>query len=452
MTRKTIVLLAVSTSIFFEAMDIAIVNLAMPLIRADFSLTHESVQWIQTLYVLFYGGFLILGGKLADVKGRKMIFLLGSSIFLLTSLGAALSTSLFMLSAFRAVQGLGAAFVMPAAFSIVTTTFTEPGERNRALGIFGSFAALGSGSGLSIGGIIGTYFGWPWVFYINVPVILISIVIGYFFIDRDKPVSSSRPLDFPTAIALTTAIVILTYVIHSLRDIGDRFMILSSLIAFMIVCIWIVIKRSSSANALIDFSIFDNVSTRLANGVVFLMGAFFTSYLFLISIVFQSYMNYSAAKAGLILVPFSVMSAIVAKSLLPRVLSRISIYSGAAIGMALMATGGLMLLTGIVFNFNILFILISVACVTGTGIAVCFTTLNVIGVRDIPERHHGLAASFINTSFFFGGGVGLSLLSVFMSDATPIAAAVVLSCYAIPGVLLLLPKSLRKQSTETLAS
>jgi hypothetical protein len=229
-------------------------------------------------------------------------------------------------------------------------------------------------------------------------------------------------------------------------------MILSSLIAFMIVCVWIVIKRSSSANALIDFSIFNTVSTRLANGVVFLMGAFFTSYLFLISIVFQSYMNYSAAKAGLILVPFSVMSAIVAKSVLPRVLNRISIYTGAAIGMTLMTSGGLMLLTAIVFNFNILFILISVACVTGTGIAVCFTTLNVIGVRDIPERHHGLAASFINTSFFFGGGVGLSLLSVFMSDATPIAAAIVLTCYAIPGVLLLLPKSLRKQSTETFAS
>ena len=452
MNRNTIVLLAVSTSIFFEALDIAIVNLAMPLIRADFNLSNDSVQWIQTLYVLFYGGFLILGGKLADIKGRKMIFLLGSSIFLLTSLGAALSTSLFMLSAFRAVQGLGAAFVMPAAFSIVTTTFTEPRERNRALGIFGSFAALGSGSGLSIGGIIATYFGWPWVFYINVPVILISIVIGYFFIDRDKPVSSSRPLDFPTAIALTTAIVILTYVIHSLRAIGDRFMVLSSLIALMVVCVWVVIKRNSSANALIDFSIFNNASTRLANSVVFLMGAFFTSYLFLISIVFQSYMNYSAAKAGLILVPFSVMSAIVAKSLLPRMLHRISIYSGAAIGMTLMTTGGLMLLTAIVFDFSTVFILISVACVTGTGIAVCFTTLNVIGVRDIPEKHHGLAASFINTSFFFGGGVGLSVLSVFMSDATPMAAAIVLTSYAIPGVLMLLPKSLRKRSTETLAS
>jgi EmrB/QacA subfamily drug resistance transporter len=444
LTQKTIVLLAVSTSIFFEALDIAIVNLAMPLIKADFNLSSESVQWIQTLYVLFYGGFLILGGKLADVKGRKLIFMIGSSIFLITSLGAALSNSLIMLSSFRAIQGLGAAFVMPAAFSIVTTTFTQPAERNWALGIFGSFAALGSGSGLSIGGIIATYFGWPWVFYINVPVILVSMIVGYYFIESDRSKHSSKKLDYLTGVLLTSGIVILTFIIHEVKNIEENVVLIASLFIVMIGCGYFVIKRSSSPNALIDFSIFNNKSTLIANGVVFLMGAFFTSYLFLISIVFQSYMNYSAAKAGLILVPFSVMSALVAKSLLPRLLKRISIYAGAALGMALMTSGGAMLLMATLSDFNIFFILISIACVTGTGIAVCFTTLNVIGVSDIPPSHHGLAASFINTSFFFGGGVGLSLLSVFISDSNPVMPAVVLTCYAFPGVIILLPKAFRK--------
>jgi EmrB/QacA subfamily drug resistance transporter len=446
-TRKTIVLLAVSTSIFFEALDIAIVNLAMPLIKVDFNLSSESVQWIQTLYVLFYGGFLILGGKLADIKGRKLIFIIGSSIFLFTSLGAALSNSLLMLSAFRAIQGLGAAFVMPAAFSIVTTTFTEPAERNRALGIFGSFAALGSGSGLSIGGIIATYFGWQWVFYINVPVIAISIFVGYYFIDSDKVTSSKKSLDYLTGILLTTSIVILTYIVHELRNIQENHVSIILLLVVMVLCAFAVVKRSSSKNALIDFSIFNNSSTRIANSVVFLMGAFFTSYLFLISIVFQSYMHYSAAKAGLILVPFSVMSAFVAKSFLPRLLKRITIYTGAAMGMTLMTLGGLMLLSAIFFNFNIGFILISIACVTGTGIAVCFTTLNVIGVSEIPESHHGLAASFINTSFFFGGGVGLSLMSIFISEADPILPGIVVTLYALPGVLLLITKVFRRVST-----
>jgi MFS family permease len=446
MSTKTIVLLAVSTSIFFEALDIAIVNLAMPLIKKEFSLSSESVQWIQTLYVLFYGGFLILGGKLADLNGRKLIFMIGSSIFLMTSLGAAMSTSLAMLSFFRAVQGLGAAFVMPAAFSIVTTTFTESSERNWALGIFGSFAALGSGSGLSIGGLIATYFGWQWVFYINIPVILISIIVGYYFIAPDKPSTSKKRLDFLTGIFLTSGIVILTYLIHELKNIRENFMLMGLLFVVMSGCAFAVVRRSSFANALIDFSIFNNSSTRIANIVVFMMGAFFTSYLFLISLVFQSYMNYSAAKAGFVLVPFSVMSAFVAKSFLPRLLKRISVYAGAALGMSLMTLGGLTLLAAIIVDFNIFLILISIACVTGTGIAVCFTTLNVIGVREIPESHHGLASSFINTSFFFGGGVGLSLLSVFISDAHPIAPAIVLTSFALPGVFLLLPQTGRKIS------
>jgi MFS family permease len=336
--------------------------------------------------------------------------------------------------------------VMPAAFSIVTTTFTQPAERNKALGIFGSFAALGSGSGLSIGGIIATYFGWQWVFYINVPVIAISIFVGYYFIDSDKNISSKKSLDYVTGILLTTGIVILTYIIHELKNIQENYVSIILLLMIMLLCALAVARRSSAKNALIDFSIFNNSSTRIANSVVFLMGAFFTSYLFLISIVFQSYMNYSAAKAGLILVPFSVMSAFVAKSFLPRLLKRISIYAGATLGMTLMTLGGLMLLCAIFFNFNIVFILISIASVTGTGIAVCFTTLNVIGVSEIPGNHHGLAASFINTSFFFGGGVGLSLMSIFISDADPVFPAIVVTLYALPGVVLLITKLFRRVS------
>jgi MFS family permease len=163
-TRKNLILITASTGIFFEALDIAIINLAMPLIQTEFVLTTDTVQWLQTLYVLIYGGFLILGGKASDIIGRKFIFISGCTLFLLTSLGAGLSTSFELLAIFRAIQGLAAALMMPSALSIITNTFTQKQERSKAVGIFSSFAAIGSGSGLSLGGLIATYWGWKWVF------------------------------------------------------------------------------------------------------------------------------------------------------------------------------------------------------------------------------------------------------------------------------------------------
>jgi EmrB/QacA subfamily drug resistance transporter len=434
--RNTIVLLAVSSSIFFEALDIAIINLAIPLIKNDFSLSGETVQWVQTLYVLFYGGFLIVGGKLSDVVGRKKIFIIGSVLFLITSLGAALSPSFEILCAFRAVQGLGAAFVMPAAFSIITNTFQDPLARTKALGIFGSFAAIGSGSGLSLGGIIATYFGWQWVFYINVPVIAISLFFAFMYINPDEKIQSKRSPDYLTGIFLTLTILVLTFVVHDLKNVVHHLYVTLIMIATMVIMIRFIIARSKSENALIDFKIFNTVSTRTGNGVMFLMGAFFTGFLFTISLVMQSYMGFSAAKSGLLLLPFSILSAVVSKSILPWLLKRITMYQGGILGMMLMTAGGVLLFLGILLNYNLIIILLSVACVTGTGIAVCFITLNVISLRDIPEKDHGLASSFIQTCFFFGGGLGLSILTIFMDTNEPLyIPALILTVYAFAGVL-----------------
>jgi len=150
MDRKNIILILASVGTFVEALDIAIVNLTIPSIQGQFGIGAETVQWLQTLYVLFFGGFLIIGGKLSDQIGRRKIFLLGSLIFMLTSLGAGLSSSFESLAVFRALQGLGAAFIMPSAMSIVTNTFTGDQERNRAVGIFSSFAAIGSCSDIDL--------------------------------------------------------------------------------------------------------------------------------------------------------------------------------------------------------------------------------------------------------------------------------------------------------------
>ena len=451
-SRNTIILLVVSSSIFFEALDIAIVNLAIPLIQKEFVLPADTIQWMQTLYVLFYGGFLILGGKLADVIGRKKVFIAGSSLFLLTSFGAGISTSFEMLTAFRALQGLGAALVMPSALSIITNTFTETQERNNAIGIFGSFAAIGSGSGLSLGGLIATYMGWQWIFFINVPVILIAIVMGVIYITPDDSIKSKQKPDVLSGALLTAGIIMLTYIIHDLKNIQENYLVHGVLAGAILLGFRKCLTRiRKSANPLIDFSLFDKPMTRVGNVVFVLLGAFFTGYLFTISQIMQNSMGLSAAKAGVMLFPFSILSAIVSKTFLPAFLKRFSILQGGLLGMLLMTSGGVILFVASKFEFNYVLVLMSVACVTGAGIAVCFTCLIVICIQEIPAEHHGLASSVANTAYFFGAGLGLSLIGLCLqfdrNDLKQTLPIITLILYAAIGLGWLWINSVKKHQT-----
>ena len=180
--------------------------------------------------------------------------------------------------------------------------------------------------------------------------------------------------------------------------------------------------------------------TLAGNGVMILMGAFFTGYLFLISLVMQSYMNFSSAKAGLALLPFSILSAFVAKIVLPRLLQKVNTVLMGVAGMSFMTAGGVTLLLGIAFDFPLWIILLSVACVTGIGIAVCFVSLNIVIVQPVPANHHGLSASFTNTCFFLGGGMGLAIIGAFIPadlQVSPWVSAGILTAYAFAGAILL---------------
>lgn len=428
-TREKIVLFVVSTGIFFEALDIAIVNLAMPMIQKEFRLTTDAVQWAQTLYILFYGGFLIIGGKLADLFGRKKIFMTGSAIFLLTSFGAGMSSDFQMLVIFRAIQGLGAALVIPSAFAIITNTFVEPHRRNKAIGIFGSFAAIGSGSGLSLGGVIATLWGWKWIFFINVPVIAVALILSHVCIPSDVPLRRHVKPDFISGMLLTAMIVIITFGIHefALMIHHPGYLALFCLAVFLMGAIFM--NRSRRSDPLIQFSLFRKREPVVAFCVMLLLGAFFSGYLFLISMILQKLVGFSAAQSGFVLLPFSILSAIVSKVILPSVMKRISIWTGARIGMGVMSAGALAMLCGLWADYNVVLIILSVACVNGIGIAVCFMTLNVLVVRQIPEQDHGLASSIATTSFFFGGGVGLSMIGLAMQ---------LFSSYDIPVMLLVI--------------
>ena len=436
-SRKKIILILASIGTFVEALDIAVINLAIPSIQENLHITSETAQWLQTLYVLFFGGFLIIGGKLSDQLGRKKIFLLGGFIFMITSLGAGLAPNFNVLALFRALQGLGAAFIMPSAISIVTNTFTGEQERNRAMGIFSSFAAIGSGSGLSIGGIISTYLSWHWVFLINVPILIITIVAAYYYIPADKVNKETAKTDIGSGILIILGLLSLTYGVHELVHIKENFTIVIISLILPVILLKLVLNRLRSAvYPLINLQIFRHKSLVISTLVFSLLGAFFIGFLFLISLMLQKDMNYDAASSGLMLVPFSIMSALVARYILPSVSKRFNSFRLGALGWTFMFTGALLLLISVFTGHSLLLVLIGAACISGIGMTFCFTALSVMGIQDVEPTDYGVASSLSSTSYFLGAGLGLSfvtLIGQFFSSEYAVGALsiIILTSYAV---------------------
>lgn len=429
--RKNLILIVASVGTFVEALDIAIINLTIPAIQKQFNIGAETVQWLQTLYVLFFGGFLIIGGKLSDQIGRKKVFLIGALVFMLTSLGAGLSPNFAVLAVFRALQGLGAALIMPSALSIVTNTFKAEQERNHAIGIFSSFAAIGSGSGLSIGGIISTYLSWHWVFLINVPILLITIIFAYQYLPADEKDKEGSKTDIISGLLLVFGLLSLTYGTHELIHIKEQpFLIIGSLVVSVFLLTAVFYRLKSVPQPLIDLQLFKHRSLRISNLVFFALGAFFIGFLFLISLMLQKDMGHSAASAGLMLVPFSIVSALVAKFILPHISKRLNSSQMGVLGWLFMLAGGLSLLISVYIGHPLISVLLGAAFISGVGMTFCFTALSVLGIQDVEPAHYGLASSLSSTSYFLGAGIGLSFMTL-MSQIFP-------SEYAVSGLSLMI--------------
>src|SRR4051794_22550537 len=321
--RRWIALILLCVAQFVVVLDASIVNVALPTIGDALDFTESNLPWVVNAYVLTFGGFLLLGGRMADLLGRRRVFMGGLVLFALASLAGGLAANSGQLVAARAVQGLGAAILSPAALSIVTTTFRDGAERNKALGVWGAVAGSGGAAGVLLGGVLTDGLGWEWVLWVNVPIGLIAAAIAPTLIAESRSEADTRSFDVAGAVSVTAGLSLLVYALVDANNVGWGSTRTISLLAVAaaLIAAFVAIERRSKA-PLVPFRIFRLRTLTGANVVGLLVGASLFSMFFFISLYMQQVLGYSAIKAGLSYLPLAVsiiLSAGIASQLVTKV-------------------------------------------------------------------------------------------------------------------------------------
>ena len=297
--RRWLALILLCAAQFMVVLDVSIVNVALPTIKIALGFSDANLQWVVSAYTLTFGGFLMLGGRTADLLGRRRLFMGGMVLFSAASLACGLSGDTAQLIAFRAIQGLGAAIISPAALSLLTTTFREGAERNKALGIWGAIAGMGGAVGVLLGGILVNSVSWEWIFFINVPVGAAVIIASPRLLTESRVDMETRSFDFAGAVAVTAGLTLLVYGLVSTDSHSwTSALVLASLFGALVLLLgFVAIERRAQA-PLLPFSIFRLRSLTGANVAGLLLGASIFSMFFLLSLYMQQVLGYSPLKAG----------------------------------------------------------------------------------------------------------------------------------------------------------
>src|SRR6059058_2139155 len=338
--RRWGILAIVGAAFFMTILDVAIVNVALPSIENDFNVTETTVQWVLIAYTITFGGFLLLGGRMADLLGRRLIFLVGLTLFTVASLVCGLAGSIGVLIAARAVQGLGAAIISPATLSIIMTTFEEGSERNKALGIWGAMGGSGAAAGVLFGGILTKYAGWEWIFFVNVPVGAIVLALTRPLV-RESRIPGLRGFDFAGAATITASLALLVYGISKAPDVGwSSGRTIGFLIAAAVLLVTFLVIESRHPSPMMPFRIFRVRTVTGANVVGFLLGAVVFSNFFLLTLYVQQVLHYSALKTGLTFL-FTAGTVIPVAGASQALVTRIGVRPVMTVGLALI-TGGML--------------------------------------------------------------------------------------------------------------
>jgi EmrB/QacA subfamily drug resistance transporter len=403
-------LLVLCGALFLDALDVSMMGVALPSIQSDLGMSTSSLQWVVSAYVLGYGGFLLLGGRAADLLGRRRVFLIALGVFVVASMLGGLANDGTFLIATRFVKGVSAAFTAPAALSIITTSFAEGPARNKALAVFTATGATGFSLGLVIGGLL-TEIGWRWVFFLPAPVALVTLIAGLKLVPADRDgLRTRRSFDLFGAVSMTAGMLLLVYTLVEAPDAGWlSARTLGSFAAVAAILAAFVWRERSTPAPLVRLGILRSGSLVRANlGAMSLFGGW-VGFQFVLTLYLQQLRGWSALETGLAIFPAGLIVALLSPRMATLIM-RFGLNRLILAGMTLVTIGYVLFLP-IGLDSTYLFGMLPTFLVAGVGFALAFGPLNVAGTSGVQPEEQGLAGGLLNTSFQFGGALVLAIVT-----------------------------------------
>jgi EmrB/QacA subfamily drug resistance transporter len=414
--RKWFALALLCTVQFMVVLDIAVVNVALPSIQTDLGFSQENLQWVISAYALLFGGFLLLGGRAADLLGRRRVFLVGIVVFTAASLLSGFAWSEGALIVSRGLQGLGAAIISPAALSILTTTFPEGSERNTALGAWGAVGAFGAVAGVLLGGILTDLLSWEWIFFVNAPVGVVAFLLVPVLLDESRD-AVARSFDLPGAALVTGGLVVLVYAITQANQYGWGS---AETIAFFAAAVALlagfVAWEARVRDPLMPLSIFRLRTVAGANVAGLILGTVLFSMFLMLTLYMQQVLGYSPLRTGVAYLAVA-GTAIFWSALASQLVTRIGVKRVLVIGMAFL-TAGLAYFTQVSVGGSYAGDLLPGFLIIAVGMGFSFVPISIAALAGVGKSEAGLASGLINTSQQVGGALGIAALSAVATSTT----------------------------------
>jgi EmrB/QacA subfamily drug resistance transporter len=415
---RWIALLVLCLGDLMIVLDVTIVGVALPSIREDLGFSEESLAWVVNAYLITFGGFLLLGGRLGDLFGHRRLFVGGIALFTLASAACGLATSQGMLVGARAVQGLGAAVVSAVALSLMMTLFTEPAERAKAMGVFGFVAAGGGSIGVLLGGILTDVLNWHWIFLVNVPVGVAVVVLSLLLIPAARVPSATQRLDIAGAITVTVSLMIAVFAIVNGNEVGWSSVRTLGLLAVsgVLLATFLVIEARVES-PLMPLGLFRLRNVAVSNVVGVLWAAAMFAWFFLSALYLQLVLGYSPLQVGLAFLPANLIMGVFSIGLSAKLVMRFGLRLPLATGLGLAAIG-LLLFARAPVDGNVLVDVLPAMILLGLGAGMAFNPVLLAAMSDVKQEEAGLASGVVNTAFMMGGALGLAVLASLAASRT----------------------------------
>jgi EmrB/QacA subfamily drug resistance transporter len=399
-------------------LDTTIVNVALPSIRVDLGFSETSLAWVVNAYILTFGGFLLLGGRLGDLFGPRRLFLIGLTLFTTASLACGLANTQGFLVAARAIQGIGGAVVSAVALSLIMNLFTEADERARAMGFFGFVAAGGGSIGVLLGGVLTDALNWHWIFLVNLPIGAAVFALSLALLPSGRSSAITARLDIAGAITVTASLMLAVYAIVNGNQAGwvsaQTIGLLAASVALLVIFLMIEARVSSP---LMPLSLFRLRNVAIANVVGVLWTAAMFAWFFLSALYLQLVLGYSPLQVGLAFLPANVIMGVFSLGLSARIVTRFGIRASLAVGL-LVAALGLALFARAPVAGNFVIDVLPAMTLLGLGAGTAFNPVLLAAMSDVAPEESGLASGIVNTSFMMGGALGLAILASLAASRT----------------------------------